>query len=223
MFMAEKERAAFRSARRLAVKLDLKADLKGPNMLAAFFSPSSGEASNTASDRSSRSASSRKRGCSSRLPGGDDTGVRFLLMGRTRRPRDALWGVSRGDRESVEKESVRDGTDSHDTARELDKGDAMVLSPIDKSSSSKSSGGLSRTSRGPLMKLKLSSFSEVWPCSMDSTVMRLSWGLTERCRVPRLGGGIEVTARRAATDAGMASVELTSRHRGELERCLRSS
>lgn len=144
-------------------------------------------------------------------------------MGRTLRPRDVLHGVSRGDRESVEKESVRDGTDSHDTAREVDKGDAMVLSPMEKSSSSKSSGGLSRTSRGPLMKLRLSSFSEFWPCSMDSTVMRFSLGLAGRCRVLRLGGGMEVTARRAATDAGMASGDWMSRHFGELKRGLRSS
>lgn len=161
MFMAEKERAAFRSARRLAVKLDLKADLKGPNILAVVFSSSSGEASKAGSDKSSKSALSRESGSSSCLPGGDDTGVRVLLVGRTLRPRDALYGVSRGDRESVEKESVREGTDSHDTAREVDKGDAIVLSPIDKLSSSKSSGGLSSTSRGPLMKLRLSSFSEV--------------------------------------------------------------
>lgn len=59
IFMAEKDRAAFRSARRLAVRLDLKADLNGPNILAAVVSSSSGEASKAASDRSSRSASSR--------------------------------------------------------------------------------------------------------------------------------------------------------------------
>lgn len=65
MFMVEKERAAFRSARRLAVRFDLKADLNGPNILGPFFSSPSGEASNTVKSSSSNSASHRYKGCSS--------------------------------------------------------------------------------------------------------------------------------------------------------------
>lgn len=86
---------------------------------------------------------------------------------------------------SVVKESVNEGidcTDSYETVL-VERGDAMVLSPMDMSSSSKSSGGLSKTSRGPLMKLRLSSFSDSWLCSsIDSTVMRFSLSLTRRCR-----------------------------------------
>lgn len=144
-------------------------------------------------------------------------------MGRTLRPRGALKGVWRGDGASVDSESVRDGSEPQETVRDTDRGEAMVLSPTDESSSSESSGGLSKTSRGPLMNWKLNSFSDAWPWRMDSTVIGCSSDLTERCRVLRLGGGMEVTARRAATEAGMASDELMSRQRGELDRCLRSS
>lgn len=66
MFMAEKERAAFRNTRRLAVRFDLKASLNGPNILAPFFSSSPGEASNTVKPRSSKSVSCLESGCSSR-------------------------------------------------------------------------------------------------------------------------------------------------------------
>lgn len=161
IFMVEKDLAALRSARRLAVKFDLNADLNGPNILGSFLS-STGEASKTVKSKFSESVSHRYSGCSSCSPGGEDTGVRDFLVGRSLRPLGALYGVSPGDSiPPVENESVRDGTDSQETVREVDIGDAMVLSPMDRSSSSKSSGGLNKTSRGPLMKFKLSSFSEV--------------------------------------------------------------
>jgi hypothetical protein len=87
IFMFEKERAAFRRARRLEVKLDLKADLKGrkASLIPPFFSSVSGEESNTLKSSSSVS-SSIDNGCSSRFPGGEDTGVSDLLVGCILRP-----------------------------------------------------------------------------------------------------------------------------------------
>lgn len=87
MFMLPKERAAFRRARRLEVKLDLKADLKGrkASLIPPFFSSVSGEGSNTLKSSSSVS-SSCDSGCSSLFPGGEDTGVSDLLVGCILRP-----------------------------------------------------------------------------------------------------------------------------------------
>lgn len=161
MFIEEKERAAFRRARRLAVKFDLKADLIGwkASLIPLFFSSLSGEESNTLKSSSSKSDARRERGCCSNSPGGEDTGVKELLVGLILRPRVTLCGLSTEENVSVENESVREGTDSQETVR-VDNGDAIVLSPMDRLSSSMSSGGLNSTSSGPLMKLRLSSFSD---------------------------------------------------------------
>lgn len=116
MFMFEKERAAFRRARRLEVRLDLKADLKGrkASLIPPFFSSVSGEASNTLKSSSSVS-SSTDSGCSSLFPGGEDTGVSDLLVGCILRPLTGVWGVPTDESVSVEKESVNDGIDCTDS------------------------------------------------------------------------------------------------------------
>lgn len=159
-FMDEKERAALRRARKLAVKLDLNADLNGRKgtIISAVATLSGGD-SKTLKSNSSTSADGRDNGCSSRSPGGEDTGVRDLFVGRDFRPRTERRGVSTDCMGSVTNESVSDGRDSNETAL-VENGEAIVLSPMDMSSSpSKSSGGLKRRSNGPRMKLRLSSFS----------------------------------------------------------------
>jgi hypothetical protein len=115
-------------------------------------------------------------------------------------------GVSTEDSVLIVKESSRDGIDSTDTVR-VERGD-----PIDTSSISESSGALSNMSIGlrPDDKLLLNSFSECCDCAIiDSTVILFS-ECARRCRCafePLLGRGMLVTARSAATDAGMASGE----------------
>lgn len=102
-----------------------------------------------------------------------------------------------------------DGTDSLDVVL-VDRTEPRPFSKLKQSSESSSSGGLNRSSRGLPLKDMLNSFSETLVCcSIASTVNRCS-------EVPRLrllldfGGGIEVMARRAATEGGIASGECTS-------------
>lgn len=120
---------------------------------------------------------------------------------------------------------------SNEAARVENGGVKAPSLAIETTSSSRSSGGLSRISRGLRLKppyelnssgglaasssSRLSSFSEIWERgTMESTVMRTSpGGLTDFWReaVRRLGGGIEVIARRAAMEGETASEEWTSR------------
>lgn len=124
-----------------------------------------------------------------------------------------MKGVSTDDRAAVEKESPRDGIDSSEIVR-VENVDSTVLSLIDiSSSSSRSSGALSSNSMGLLPNVKLSAFSDTCACSMiASTVNGLS--LDERRKPARRpGGGMLVTASKAATEGGRSSTFRGSRRR----------
>jgi hypothetical protein len=118
-------------------------------------------------------------------------------------------GVSTEYIESGVKVSSREGIDVTETAL-VEKGEPIVLSQTDESSISESSGGLSNMSIGLRLSdmLRLKSCSNSCDCSMsESTVISFSEGVRRfRCDLD-LGGGMLVTARSAATDAGMASGE----------------
>lgn len=98
-FMFENDFAAFRNARNEAVKFDLKADLSGRNAErgSAGFSWLVGLSSNTLKSNSSTLGLGIERGCCSRSPGGEDTGVMVRLVGRILRPLGGVWGESPGD------------------------------------------------------------------------------------------------------------------------------
>lgn len=73
----EIDRAAERSARSDAVRLDLKTDLNGTAIADSFFSIESGAGLKTV--KSSRSTSCLERGSAGFSPGGDDTGSKERL------------------------------------------------------------------------------------------------------------------------------------------------
>lgn len=215
-FMLENERAAWRRARREAVKFDLNADFRGRTgtLISALLSLGSGEPWKTRKSNSSTSIrgvrGGAESGCSSRCPGGDETGSSERRVGVDFRRLEGAYGDSIDDSVSVVKESAREGMDSTDTVR-VESADPMLLSDGETSSHSSSSGALNSTSKGLLSNVKLSSFSDSCDRSiMDSTVRRLlSLGLRccRRLRDPFDGGGMLVIANRAATDGGMASGE----------------
>jgi hypothetical protein len=116
-------------------------------------------------------------------------------------------GVSTEDSVFAVKEPSKDGTESREAVRE--NGDPELLSPRETLSMSRSSGALNSKSRGLLPRFKLNSFSASCDRSItDSTVILFS-AFARRCRfdLKLLGGGMFVTARRAATEAGIASGE----------------
>jgi len=213
----EIDRAAWRNARKDAVKLDFKAYFNGLKVARDGFFSSNSSFSSAKLPKSSASTaiSSVERGWSgSNVPGGEDTGSRERRFGCAFRLRSGVRGESSEDSASVLNDSMSDGMDSKDTVR-VERTDPNVLSHTDRSSSSRSSGGVNSRSNGPLPNVKLSSFSDSWDLSiMDSTVIRFSAAFLEPRRLRDLGGGILVTARSAATDAGMASGLCTS-----FERC----
>lgn len=101
--------------------------------------------------------------------------------------------------------SSREGVDSLDMVL-VDIIDSWPLS-LSAISSSKSSGGLSRKSRGLFPSVILNSFSETPVCwSIASTVNRCPAPVRLRA-VFDFCGGMEVMASNAATDGGNASGE----------------
>jgi hypothetical protein len=79
----ESDRAAERKARSDAVRLDLKAALRGRKTVSSDLSTSSAEATRASNSSSSSlsTSGSDQRGCSGCLPGGEDTGSRDRLGG----------------------------------------------------------------------------------------------------------------------------------------------
>jgi hypothetical protein len=220
-FRLEKERAAWRKARSEAVKFDLKADLSGVKGSREIFLPgTSSLPPKTLKSSSSSSFSGEDRGWLSCSPGGEETGSRERRVGWRFRLLGGVCGDSNEESVSVVNELLSDGMDSIEIVL-FESTDSDMLSQMDVSSDSKSSGAINRISMGPLLSFKLSSFSD--SCAlpmMDSSVILFSVFVCRRLRVP-LGGGMLVTASRAATDAGMASRE-TSLERCVTEWCLRS-
>jgi hypothetical protein len=207
----DSDRAADRSARSDAVRLDLKAVFSGKKTVSGSLSTSTGEGLNTSNSTSSISGFTHK-GCSSFSPGGDETGSSDRLGGR-----NLLHLGVRGlstDGSVVPKESPNDGKLSREPAR-VDRADVKQLSLVTEASSSKnSSGGLKSTSIGlrPNEDARLSSwlrsFSETCDRgTIESTV--ILWRMLPRL----LGGGMLVTASSAATEGGTASGVRLSRRR----------
>jgi hypothetical protein len=109
--------------------------------------------------------------------------------------------------------SSRDGIESLDRVR-LDMMDSRPASLPTKSSSSNSSGGLSSRSNELLPSDRLYSFSETPVCSRIAfTVSLCSAPVRLRTLLFDFGGGIEVMAKSAATEGGIASGECTVRDR----------
>lgn len=213
----ENDRAAERRARNDAVRFDLNADFSGLRGCRDACSHSSSIllSSKTPKPRPKSSTSTTIAGADSgwsgNLPGGEETGSRERRVGRALRLLAGMWVVSSDETVSVENDSLSDGIDSKDTVR-VERTDPRALSHKDKSSSSRSSGGVSNKSRGPLLKVKLSSFSDSCDLSMiDSTVILFSMAVFDwRMLREDLGGGMLVIASSAATDAGMTSGECMS-------------
>jgi len=117
---------------------------------------------------------------------------------------------------SVAKELLSEGADSMEIVR-VERRDSEMLSQMDASSASRSSGAIKRISIGPLQSFRLNSFSDSWALSMmSSTVILFSAFVWRRLRAP-FEGGMLVTASRAATEAEMGSRESASFGRRERE------
>jgi hypothetical protein len=124
-----------------------------------------------------------------------------------------VWGDSSEENVlSVVKELLSDGIDSIEIVR-VERTDSGMLSQTDVSSASRSSGAINRMSKGLLLSVRLSSFSDSCALSMiDSTVILFSVFVWRKLRAA-LGGGMLVTANKAATEAGIASRECASLER----------
>ena len=125
---------------------------------------------------------------------------------------------------SVVYDSLSDGIDSSDTVRVESAEPTLLSQNEDTSSPSRSSGAVNNRSRGPLLSVRLSSFSDSCDLSIiDPTVIRFSLPVPVLRRLrDDLGGGMLVMAKRAATEGGIASGVCTSRGRWE-EECGRRS
>jgi hypothetical protein len=109
----------------------------------------------------------------------------------------------------VANELPSDGMDSIETVR-VESTELVTLSQTDTSSASRSSGDIRRMSKGLLLSDRLNSFSDFWALSIiESTVIIFSV-LVWRTLREALGGGMLVTANKAATEGGMESGECTS-------------
>lgn len=210
--MLENDLAADRSARKEAVKLDLKANLRGLKVCSTGYEDevdsSSGEGSSSSSSKSMPSTPAR--GCSSVASGGERTGSNDLRMGLWRRLADDVLtrlspGVSMEEPKSVANDSPpREGTESAEMV--LASSEPMLLSVALRSSSAKSSGGDRSRSKGPRQ-------SDDEPTSLPESCWSLMTSSAERLRSARRrllwGRGMSVMARRAATEGEMASSEPT--------------
>lgn len=207
--MLEKDLAADRSARSDAVRLDLNTARSGLKGREDDESVSATSAScNETKSSSSKSTALTASGCSSVVSDGERTGSRVLRIGLAillRAEGLGLRGDSIDDTISVTKESPKDGIESAEMV-------LVMAEPILAISSSKLSGGDSNRSMGlPLLKVRLSSFSESCRCPLmtSSTVNGVSalrpffWDKRRR--------GISVTARRATMDGESTSEARTSR------------
>ena len=199
------------------VKLDLKADLSlgASNSISGFLSWLPLGRWKTLKSSSSRMRSGADNGWSSDpLSLDGDESDCSLRTGNGLFPREL--GVNKELREgdtSLIDSSSNEGMDSLDIVL-VESKDSWPVSLPRTSSSSSSSGGLSRKSRGLFPRDMLNSFSETLVCwSMASTVNRCPASLRFRRLLFNLCGGIEVMARSAATDGGIASGEWIVRAR----------
>lgn len=151
--MVEKDLAADRKARNEAVRLDLKAYLRGLNCSnkCGVCSSSSSMDSGSASSISASVSGLEARGCSRSSPGGERTGSKDRRIGDILRPRNdglGLPGVSTDEMPSVTYDSPSDGIESIDMVR-VDRAEPTLQSLTEISSSANSSGGDKSTFMGP--------------------------------------------------------------------------